>query len=292
MAAQACRSGRDGSRGEKPSCHSSFLAAFLFLDRPRREAMEWIYAFCRQADDAVDEPGTPAEKEGRLAACAAELERVYTGRPTTGLGRGLAAAVARFPLDRADFEAVLAGCRMDLEREDYPDFAALELYCRRVASAVGRLCVALFGVAGDQARAYADATGIALQLTNILRDLGEDHRRGRVYLPADELARFGLARSDLDPERPPAGGTRERLAGLIAFQAERARGFYAESDRLLPRRERRRLLPGEVMKALYRQVLRRVERLGPAVLHTRARPGRLSRLRALAGTWLRLHLPP
>jgi len=291
MAAEACRSPRDGEKGNKPSCHSSFLAAFFFLDRPRREAMEWIYAFCRQADDAVDEPGSPAAKRARLEECAAELERIFAGQPTTGLGRGLAAAVERFGLDRADLEAVLAGCRMDLEGEDYPDFAALELYCRRVASAVGRLCVTIFGGTGAEAREYADATGIALQLTNILRDLGEDHRRGRVYLPAGELARFGVARADLDPDRPPTGEARERLAGLITFQAARAREFYARSDRLLPRRQRHRLLPGEVMKAFYRQVLRRVEQLGPEVLQTRARPGRFSRIRAMAGTWLRLHLP-
>ncbi len=269
------------------SSRSSFLPAFAFLPRSRRKALEGVYAFCRAVDDVADAPGAAGDPEAALEVFQEELERVFLGGAATPLGRALSRAV-EFGVAREDLEAVIEGCRMDLAGRQYATFEELEVYCGKVASSVGRMCVALFGARSPGARAYAHATGVALQLTNILRDVGEDFRRGRVYLPGEDLVRFGVSPEWLSPGRPRTSREREALERLFRFEAQRARGFYDRSDALLPREDRRRLLPGEIMKAVYRSVLEKVERAGAALPDERIRAGWWTKARAVLGTWLRL----
>ncbi len=273
------------------SSRSSFLPAFFFLSRPKREALESVYAFCRAVDDVADAPGEQGDREAALEAFEQELDRVFGGEPLTPLGRGLARAAA-LGVAKEDLQAVIQGCRMDLTGRRYRTFRDLEEYCDKVASSVGRMCVAVFGAAGPAARKYAGATGTALQLTNILRDVGEDYRRGRVYLPEEDLEAFGVERAWLAPGRERTAAEREALESLFRFQVERARRFYASSDALLPREARRRLLPGEIMKAVYRSLLARIERAGADLPERRIRAGWGAKAWAVLGTWLRIGLGP
>ena len=233
---------------------TSFYYAFLTLPREKRRAIYALYAFCRTVDDCVDEPG--GERAAGLRRWEAELSRAYAGRPESELGRELAETVARFPIPRSAFEDILAGCRMDLERRRYATFAELRVYCERVASAVGLASIEIFGYEDPRTRDYAVELGIALQLTNILRDVAQDAARDRVYLPLEDLGRFGvgeaaLVAAALDARAPrPAG-----LAPLMAFEAERARSHYAAAQRALPERDRRSMRAAEIMAAVYRGVL-------------------------------------
>lgn len=257
---------------------SSFLAGFLFLGRERRRALEAVYAFCRMVDDAADAPGDREQARKALDGFRREAQAACAGRPASALGEGLAAAAGRFGVREQELLAVVDGCEMDLAPRRYATIAELEGYCRLVACAVGRMCVAVFGA--PEALDYADATGMALQLTNILRDVAEDLGRGRVYLPLEDLERFGVE------ERELGGGT-DRVRALLAFQAGRARGWYAESDRLLPREKRRSLLPGEVMKAVYRDLLGRLERAGRGLPRERIRAGKARAVYLAGRVWVR-----
>jgi phytoene synthase len=233
---------------------TSFYYAFRILPTEKRRAIYALYAFCRLVDDCVDEEG--GEGEAGLARSLAELHRAYAGRPETELGRELAETVARFPIPRGAFEAIVAGCRMDLTTRRYATFADLRVYCERVASAVGLASIEIFGYDDPRTREYAVELGLALQLTNILRDIAPDAARDRLYLPLEDLERFGVAEAELlaaarDPRAPrPAG-----LPSLLAFEAERARSHYARAAALLPAGDRRSLLAAEIMGAIYRAVL-------------------------------------
>jgi phytoene synthase len=233
---------------------TSFYYAFLTLPREKRRAIYALYAFCRTVDDCVDEPG--GGREAGLRRWEAELARVYAGRPETELGRELAETVARFPIPRGAFEDIVAGCRMDLETRRYATFAELRVYCERVASAVGLASIEIFGYEDPRTRDYAVELGLALQLTNILRDVAQDAARDRVYLPLEDLGRFGvdegeLLRAALDPRAPRPDG----LAALMAFEAERARSHYAAAARVLPEHDRRSMRAARIMGAVYRGVL-------------------------------------
>ena len=233
---------------------TNFYYAFRILPETKRRAIYALYAFCRSVDDCVDEPD--GEREAGLSRWLAELQRAYAGRPESELGRELAEAVTRFPIPRGAFEDIVAGCRMDLTTTRYATFAELRVYCERVASAVGLASIEIFGYDDSRTREYAVELGIALQLTNILRDVAPDAARDRLYLPLEDLARFGVRDADLvafarDPTRPrPA-----RLHELLAFEADRARWHYAAAARLLSRRDRRSMLAAEIMGGIYRAVL-------------------------------------
>lgn len=232
---------------------TNFYYAFRILPREKREALYAFYAFCRMVDDCADEEG--GEGEAGLDRCLAEAHRAFAGSPTTDLGRELAAAVRRFPLPIASFEQIVAGCRQDLAGARFPTFPDLRAYCERVASAVGLASIEIFGYTDPGARVYAAELGVALQLTNILRDLAPDAERGRLYLPLDELERFGL---DADPfvRRASEGGPAPlEWAPLLGLQLERAREHYARARAALPAADRRSLAPGEIMGAVYRALL-------------------------------------
>jgi phytoene synthase len=233
---------------------TNFYYAFRLLPAEKRRAIYALYAFCRVVDDCVDEKD--GEGEPGLARWLAEVRRAYAGRPETELGRELAETVARFPIPRGCFEDVVAGCRMDLTTRRYATFADLRVYCERVASAVGLASIEIFGYEDPGAREYAVELGLALQLTNILRDVSPDAERDRLYLPLEDLARFGVGEAELlaaarDPHVPRPEG----LARLLAFEADRARSHYAAAAARLPPRDRRSMLAAEIMGAIYRAVL-------------------------------------
>lgn len=239
---------------------SSFYYAFRLLPRPKRRAIYAVYAFCRTVDDCVDE--ADGEGEAGLRRWLEELGRCYEARPTTELGRELAAALARFPIPRRCFEDVVAGCRMDLQQTRYATYADLLVYCRRVASAVGLATIEIFGYTRPAVREYAVELGLALQLTNILRDVAGDAARGRLYLPLEDLEHFGVAEDVL---LETARGKRPRssaIDALLRFEAQRAREHFARAAERLPPVDRHRLLAAEVMGAVYRALLETLERRG------------------------------
>jgi phytoene synthase len=263
------------SVGERVTRQSgtSFYYAFLVLPEAKRRAIHALYAFCRVVDDCVDEED--GEGEAGLGRWLAEVRRAYTGRPETGLGRELAETVARFPIPRGCFEDVVAGCRMDLATRRYATFADLRVYCERVASAVGLASIEIFGYDDPRTREYAVELGLALQLTNILRDIGADAARDRLYLPLEDLARCGTSEGELlglarDPRAPRPPG----LDRLLAFEADRARSHYAAAADALPARDRRSMLAAEIMGAIYRAVLEEWARRGHPVGGARVRLGR------------------
>jgi phytoene synthase len=253
---------------------TSFYYAFRLLPRPKRRAIYALYSFCRVVDDCVDEPG--GEGEAGLHRWLAEAHRAYAGTPQTDLGRELAEAVFRFPIPRHCFEQIVAGCRMDLLQSRYASFAELRTYGERVASAVGLASIEIFGYESPRTREYAERLGLALQLTNIVRDVAEDAGKGRIYLPQEELARFGVSEEDVLATARPGFAKSPRFQDLLAFQGARARAHFEEAKAALPDEDRRSMLPAEVMGAVYRALLEDMARRGwpvgrPAARLTRPR---------------------
>ena len=235
---------------------SNFYFAFLALPRPRREALYAVYAFCRTVDDVADLGSDPAAQRAGLARWREDVARCFTpgATPAHPIARQLQAAVAAYPIPRAALEAIIDGCEMDLERVRYETFEDLEPYCYRVASAVGLCCIEIFGATDPRAREYAVHLGKALQLTNIMRDVGADARIGRVYLPQRDLKDFGVAEDDL-----VAGRYGEAFVRLMARQAARARGFYAAARAAYPAVDARALVPAEIMGRIYHALLEEIE---------------------------------
>jgi phytoene synthase len=256
---------------------TNFYYAFRILPEEKRRAIYALYAFCRVVDDCVDEAGGGGE-EG-LRRWLAELHRAYAGRPETELGRELAETVARFPIPRSAFEDVVAGCRMDLTTSRYATFADLRVYCERVASAAGLASIEIFGYDDPRTREYAVELGLALQLTNILRDVAGDAARDRLYLPLEDLARFGVPEAELlAAAREPGAPRPDRLSRLLAFEAERARSHYAAAASLLPQRDRRSMLAAEIMGAIYREVLEEWARRGHPIGGARVQLGKARKI--------------
>lgn len=237
---------------------SNFYYAFLFLPREKREALEAVYAYCRLVDDVVDEEATVAEKLAGLARWRNELELVYgeaaPQKDTHPVTLKLREAVRRFPIRRDDMEAVIDGCAMDVERDRYQTWDELRLYCYRVASAVGLMCIEIFGYSSPRARDYAVDLGIALQLTNILRDVREDAERGRIYLPLEDLRAAGVGEEDLARGRSSPGFLR-----LMRTNAARARSHYLRARAAIGPAEKRQLVIAEIMGEIYFALLQRLE---------------------------------
>ncbi|MCC7007208.1 MAG: squalene/phytoene synthase family protein [Acidobacteria bacterium] len=241
---------------------SSFYYAFLVLPAARRRAILAVFDFCRAVDDSVDFATDSATAAAAVAQWRREVALVFQrGQPETAEGRGLQACVVQFGLEREHFDALVDGVEMDLAPREYRTFADLEQYCHRVASAVGLMSIPIFGCTSPAAREYARDLGVALQLTNILRDVAVDYRRGRVYLPVEDLERFGCSVEHIDREvaAPGAGVRSEPLRRVLEHQAARARIFFARAARALPRDEARGLLPAEIMRAIYWNLLERIE---------------------------------
>jgi 15-cis-phytoene synthase len=258
---------------------TSFYYSFLVLPAAQRRAIIAVWDFCRAVDDAVDE--TPA---GDVDEWRAELARCYDGvRPTTPEGLRLQPFISPFGLPRQAFEDVIDGVAMDLDRSRYETFDDLFEYCRRVASAVGLICIRIFRCTNRRAEEYALNLGVALQLTNILRDIKVDFERGRVYLPLEDLRACGCT-----VEALAGGALTEPVRRLIAFECRRARDFYARAQAALPPEDRRRLVAAEIMRAVYFETLRRIERNDYDVFSTRTRVPRPLQALIAANTWLRV----
>ena len=256
---------------------SSFYYAFRFLPPRKKAAIQALYAFCREVDDAVDKVSDPQAAATRLGFWRGEIEAVFSGTPQHPVGRALAEVVPEFGLDEAYFHEIIDGVAMDLEQDRYATFTELQLYCYRVASVVGLLSIEIFGYTQRATRDYAHRLGIAFQLTNILRDVGEDAASGRIYLPQEDLEAFGVTEGALLEGRAEAG-----FRDLLAFEVERARNAYDEALAELPQQDRWNQLPGLVMAAIYRQVLEQVAHDPDKVLVERVG---LSPLRKLWIAW-------
>jgi phytoene synthase len=258
---------------------SNFYFSFFSLPKAQREAITAVYAFCRQVDDAVDQPGVE-NPEQLIAEWRAEIDRTYDGKPTSPLTRSLHLAIDNFQLSKAYFDGILDGVAMDLRMTRYPTFEALSGYCFHVASEVGLLCMEIFGYRSERLKGYAVKLGMAFQLTNILRDVGTDAERGRIYLPQDELARFGVTEEDILQKRLTPAFQR-----LMSFQARRARGYYHEASVLPTPAERPALRAAEIMAAIYSEVLKRIERADYAVFNRKIRVPTPLKLWLALKTW-------
>jgi 15-cis-phytoene synthase len=260
---------------------SSFYYSFLFLPTERRRAITALYAFCREVDDVVDECSDPALARAKLGWWRAEIEGLYAGRPQHPVTRALAPHIEPFGIRQSLLNDVLDGMEMDLVADRYADFAALRQYMYRVAGAVGRLAAGIFGYRNPQTLEYAERLGTAFQLTNIVRDVGEDARKGRIYIPADELNRFGVAASDVLGLRQT-----DAFDELMRFQIDRAEHAYAEAIGLLPVEDRRAQRPGLMMAAIYRALLEEIRRDGCRVLSHRTALTPLRKLWIAWRTWV------
>ena len=247
---------------------SSFYYAFRFLPPRRRAAITAFYAFCREVDDVVDEVHDPTVAATKLAWWRREVAAAFAGRPIHPVTQALLPLAAEHSIGEAQLLQVIDGCEMDLTQTRYLDFAALARYCHLVAGVVGEVSADIFGRTRDETIAYAHRLGLAMQLTNIIRDVGDDARRGRIYLPIDELQRFGVKASEI-LQRDPPWGYSERFDALMRFQAERAHRLFDEAFALLPADDRRAQRPGLMMAHIYRTLLREIEASGFQVLHQR-----------------------
>jgi phytoene synthase len=246
------------------SSGSSFYYSFLFLPAERRRAITALYAFCREVDDVVDEGMDPQVAAAKLAWWRAEVANLFAGRPQHPVTRALEPHRDAFGLSAAHLNEIIDGMQMDLQQSRYLDWTGLEAYCYRVASVVGLLAAGIFGYRDARTLDYARHLGIAFQLTNIIRDVGEDARKNRVYLPVADLQRFGVPASDiLHARETPA------FRSLMKFEADRARGFYDSAMSALPAADRRAQRPGLIMAAIYRALLDEIQRDGFRVLTQR-----------------------
>lgn len=243
---------------------SSFYYSFLFLAPDRRRAITALYAFCREVDDTVDECTDASIARTKLSWWRKEVAAMISGTPTHPVTQALQAHLTTFALDSQYLMAIIDGMEMDLDQTRYLDFPGLQKYCWHVASAVGILSARIFGVTNPQTLEYAEKLGLAFQLTNIIRDVGEDARKGRIYLPVNELQQFGVTAADILNARHS-----DKFEQLMQFQAARAHKLYDEAFALLPKEDRRAQRPGLIMAAIYRAVLTEVERDGFHVLNQR-----------------------
>lgn len=242
---------------------SSFYYAFLFLPPPRRAAITAFYAFCREVDDVVDEVSDPGVAQTKLAWWRQEVQRAFAGEPTHPVLRALQPLAGEYGIEARHLQAVIDGCQMDLEQNRYLDFANLQRYCHLVAGIVGEVAARIFGQTELATTEYAHRLGLAFQLTNIVRDVGEDAVRGRIYLPVNELQSFNVKAHELLKRGPAPGADaadfERRFRALMAFQCERARRTYDEALALLPAADRRSQKPGLMMASIYRTLLTEIQ---------------------------------
>ena len=233
---------------------SSFYYSFLFLPAERRRAITALYAFCREVDDTVDEASDDSIARIKLAWWRNEVSSTYKGVPSHPVMKALQPHLAIYDLQQEHMQAIIDGMEMDLDQTRYLDYPAMQRYCWHVASVVGILSASIFGLTNPQTLKYAEKLGLAFQLTNIIRDVGEDARKGRIYLPVNELQQFGVTAADLLNARHS-----DKFEQLMAYQVARAQAVYDEAFALLPKEDRRAQRPGLMMAAIYRTVLGEIE---------------------------------
>lgn len=233
---------------------SSFYYSFLFLPKPKREAITALYAFCREVDDIADECSDIGLARTKLAWWRSEIADLYAGNPQHPVTQALSPAVAAYNLPEEHFLEIIDGMEMDLDQNRYRDFKELQLYCYRVASVVGLLSASIFGYSDRRTLKYAHDLGLAFQLTNIVRDVGEDARRGRIYLPLAEMANYGVSEEDI-----LQGRESPNMRRLLHMQIERAQGYYARALAELPEQDRKAQRTGLIMASIYRKLLDEIE---------------------------------
>jgi len=264
---------------------SNFYYSFFFLPATRRDAMYTVYAFCKEVDSAVDEAPAGSDPKKAISQLRAELAAVYGGAPTHPVAISLAGHVRHLGIPKEFFDELINGVEMDLSTTRYITFGELSRYCYRVACVVGLICLHIFGTRDPRAKDYAVNLGMAFQLTNILRDLGTDADRGRIYLPLEDLTRFGYTEELLLQRRYSA-----QFSELMAFQCKRAHEFYEKARVILdslPRADRKALTPAEMMRGVYERILRRIEQADYRVFDSRISVPPVSRLAIAANVWLR-----
>ena len=260
---------------------SSFYYSFRFLAPDRRRAITALYAFCREVDDIADEVADVNVARAKLGWWRAELANLFAGHPQHPVTKALEPATRTFGVDQNRLNEIIDGMEMDLTRHRYNDFESLKLYCHRVAGVVGQLSASIFGFAQPQTMDYAENLGLAFQMTNIIRDVGEDARRDRIYLPADEMQRFGVTVEDILRARHTTN-----FEQLMAFQAERAKSLYDAAFRALLPEDRLPQRPGLIMAAIYRTLLSEIENDGYKVLTQRTSLTPLRKLWIAWRTWV------
>lgn len=265
---------------------TSFSYSFLVLPDEQRRAIGAVWDFCRAVDDAVDEAADRQTAERQLAGWRGEIDRLFgPDAPTTPQASRLKAYVAALRLSRQPFDDLADGVEMDLRQSRYATFDELMGYCRRVASAVGLICIEIFGCRDSRSRDYAVNLGLALQVTNIIRDVRVDLERDRIYLPQDDLARFGVTEAALR-----AGVVTEEIRRLLAHQAARARQFFAAAEQAMPASNTRKLVAAEIMGGIYYEILERIEQRGFDVFSEVIRVPKIARARIALSVWTRSQL--
>ena len=259
---------------------SNFYYAFLLLPRAERRAIKDVYAFCRLLDDVVDEDQTGRNPYAELEYWRGEVEAIYQGTPTSEFGEQLIPSIEEFDLPKQPFLDLIDGMEMDLKWHSYQTFADLREYCYRAASTVGLICIEIFGYESARTREYAVNLGLALQLTNILRDLKEDTARGRIYIPVEDLERFGYSERDL----------RENLYNapfieLMKYEYARARSYFEKAAGSLPDQDRPSMFAAEIMGAIYKELLDQIPAVQFDVLRNRLAVSKSRRLRIALSIW-------
>ncbi len=261
---------------------SSFYYSFLFLPPERRRAITALYAFCREVDDVVDECQDPSIAAAKLVWWRMEVARLYDGTPEHPVTQALQAVLPQFNLPQEQLLEIIDGMEMDLTQTRYLDFKGLSLYCYRVASVVGLLAAEIFGYTDRKTQKYAHDLGMAFQLTNIIRDVGEDARRGRIYLPVEDLQKFDVKAAEILNAQYS-----DNFRRLMEFQIARAEQYYDQAFANLPAVDRRAQRPGLVMAAIYRALLDEIRRDGCQVLTQRTSLTPLRKLWLAVKTWVR-----
>ncbi len=261
---------------------SSFYYSFMFLPSDKRRAITALYAFCREVDDVVDENSDENVARTALAWWRTEVTSIYTGTPQHPVARALVPVVKQYNLPLEHFQEIINGMEMDLQQHQYADFKALQQYCYRVASVVGLLAAEIFGYTDPNTLKYAHDLGLAFQLTNIIRDVGEDARRGRIYLPLGELALFGVHVNDILDNKESEG-----FQKLMQFQVDRAQRYYQRAFEQLPAVDRKSQRTGLIMAAIYRTTLEEIVDSGCHVLKERVSLTPLHKLWLAWKTWVK-----
>ncbi|MGB8855819.1 MAG: presqualene diphosphate synthase HpnD [Burkholderiales bacterium] len=261
---------------------SSFYYSFLFLPPDKRRAITAFYAFCREVDDVVDETSDVGIARTKLAWWRTEVVDIFEGRPQHPVGKALQPVVAQFAIPQEKLHEIIDGMEMDLTHHRYADFKSLQLYCYRVASVVGQVSAMIFGFTDRKTLDYAHDLGMAFQLTNIIRDVGEDARRDRVYLPQDELAQFNLQTSDILNAKYS-----DDFRKLMQLQTDRAKIYYAQAFAALPQADRKTQRPGLIMASIYRTLLDEIEKRQFQVLNQRIALTPLRKLWLAWKTWVK-----
>lgn len=243
---------------------SSFYYAFLFLPASRRAAITAFYAFCREVDDVVDEVADPGVAAQKLAWWQQEVAQAFAGKPSHPVMQALMPHTSTYQIEQRHLLAVIEGCQMDLDQTRYLDYAGLQRYCHLVAGVVGEVAARIFGQTQPATTAYAHKLGQAFQLTNIIRDVGEDAMRGRIYLPISDLQQFDVKAHEITKREYS-----DRFTELMRFETQRAHQLYEEAFALLPAEDRRAQKPGLMMASIYRTLLREIEAENFQVLHQR-----------------------